>query len=227
MLLPTAEILREKCSEVSAGTHRIDEFVRSWQAFHDRLTRRETAETKQPKEEFMTDYNSIPRVSEDEAMETIPAARAGNIDSPKYDLGKAERNDTLAGEEKPLISNGMTPQEAISQLLGTDITQSNVKVFIYAGDIKPYGEHVDVVARKDRATKKVRFIQKTVERHADSADTALIEFPEGFVEALGLQNFVLDQDEIDRRMKTVEIFNKPRLAPAPPYKSVRIGNVRI
>ena len=91
------------------------------------------------------------------------------------------------------------------------------------------GSMVNVtLARGSRTSGEYEWLRSSIEYEWESPDTALISIPIGFVTIFNIPLFVLDDREIERRRRNVEMWSLP-FSPHVTRRKVgeRVGSVRI
>lgn len=142
--------------------------------------------------------------------QTPPNRIAGKIDPPRT------------------TPSGLSVEEIIADLTLVNTAEEAVKAYVYGRLIRVRGSHYDVELTKGNETKEVTLLQAVAKYELASPDTALISLPVGFVAALGIESFVLDEDEVERRRQHVAEYGALHISKTTKQPAAeKVGGVRI
>lgn len=119
------------------------------------------------------------------------------------------------------------PVDVIDKLMCIDREALQETVFIHGRIVKPDAHHFEFEAIRGNGTLKIQLPQTAVKAERDSSDTALIQMTAGLANSLGLAEFVLNDTEVNDRLRKCEEHNAPYFRQETSQKPIKIGGMRI
>jgi hypothetical protein len=126
-----------------------------------------------------------------------------------------------------LTAHGRTPEQMIDELMLVGRENPGPRCHLHGQLLWVHQDHFDFLVTRNGKSREIKVPQSVCRYERDSSSTALIEIAAELAEALELTDFVLTEDEVERRREAVREFNAPLASRTPDRKPETVSGIRI